>query len=87
MCAPCCFLRRAGSRDYIRTDDGKTFDVAAPRERASEFCLHLALDVRAFVEKMTGARFRLVLAGYRGHTLQAQPASASIDALAVAHLH
>lgn len=83
MCAdgsgPYYILRRAGSQNYVRTDDGETFDVTASRERASPFCVHLAPVVREFVEHATGARYRMRLAGC--------PASPSIDALAAGPSH
>lgn len=86
MCAdgsgPYYVLRRAGSQDYVRTDDGETFDVTASRECASPFCAHLAPAVREFVEHATGARYRMKLAGCGGPV-----ASSSIDALAAGSSH
>lgn len=87
MSEPAYFLRRAGSRDYVRTDDGENFDVTASRDRASAFCSHSAQHVREHVEELTGVRYRLVLAGYLGQATHDEPASVSIDALATAPLH
>lgn len=85
MCAdhsgPYYILRRAGSQDYVRTDDGETFDVTASRECASSFCVHLAQAVRVFLERATGSRYRMALANRGG------PAIPSIDALAAGSLH
>lgn len=83
MLDPCYFLRRTGSGDYVRTDDGETFDVAAPRELASAFCSHVAPRVRATVEKITGKRYQMVLVGLNAHDACHGIASASINRLAV----